>query len=586
MQAVAEFLADFVGWVWGTPLVVVLTAAGLVFSVRMLGVQWRILTHGVSVIRGKYDDPSDPGNLSHFQALCAALSATIGLGNIAGVAVAVAAGGPGAVFWMWVVGFVGMATKFTTCSLAVMYRSVDATGTHRGGPMWYIEKGLGPKWKPLAIAFAILGAVASFGGGNMFQANQVADIYGKHFGIPVALTGLVLAVLTGMVIIGGIKRIGQVAGRLVPAMCSIYVLGAVVIILMSYDRVPDLLAMIFRGAFGGTAMGGAFAGVVVREVIVQGARRACFSNEAGLGSAPMAHATARTNEPIREGIVAGIGPFVDTIVICTMTALVILLSGSLFRAPIGQVISVSDPHVIDEDGTRQVTVTLTVQPRSLAETEGAAPRLPALRGEEQYFVRAIGPDGKPVRGKDGKFVAVSVAGPRPDFANPTPIKLRATAPNTTKERDELTGSRALTVGSEVYLARTGVTLTAYAFDQGIPSFGTYFVPLAVFLFALSTLISWSFYGETCTEYLFGQRAVLPFKLVYVAAALIGAIWKIGPILDFSDILFGFMVVPNLLASVLLSGKVAAETKRYFQRLGSGEFDVAERGGTRGEGPEA
>jgi AGCS family alanine or glycine:cation symporter len=562
-----EFLEKGVNAVWGTPLVILLTAAGLVFTLRTMGIQWRILTHGLAVIRGKYDNPDDPGNLSHFQALCAALSATIGLGNISGVAVAVSAGGPGAVFWMWVVGFLGMATKFTTCSLAVMYRTMDRTGTERGGPMWYIEKGLGRNWKPVAMLFALLGAVGSFGGGNMFQANQVANILEKHFDFDPLMTSITLALLTAAVIIGGIRRIGRVAASLVPTMCVIYFVGAAIIIVYNIGEVPALFAEIFRGAFGGTAMKGAFAGIVIKEVIQQGAKRACFSNEAGLGSAPMAHATAKTNEPIREGVVAGIGPFIDTIVICTMTALVILITGSLFRQPIGEVTDILEPQVVTaEEDKKQYQVSFAI---TLA--EGDQPYISGRqKGGETLFIRGIDKSGGPVD-LDVESDRIEVGGPRI-------ITAVYRTDDTQEARSRLLESFgvAMKKGNLVYLQRSGVTLTAYAFDQGIPLFGTYFVPLAVFLFALSTMISWSFYGETCTEYLLGESAVLPFKLVYVAAIVAGGAWKLGPIIDFSDIMFGLMVVPNLLASILLSGKVASLTKDYFRRLASGAFDVSKK----------
>ncbi|MCH8965874.1 MAG: alanine:cation symporter family protein, partial [Planctomycetes bacterium] len=378
-------MADFSNFVWSTPTALLLGGAGLLFTVMTLGIQFKSLTHGFAVIRGKYDNPEDEGNISHFQALCAALSATIGLGNISGVAVAVATGGPGAVFWMWVVGFLGMATKFTTCSLATMYRKKDKFGEYRGGPMYYIEMGLGENAKTpamktfaktLAVVFAILGASASVGAGNMFQANQVAQIFvnlfqntieggikdNTKFAIQMTV-GVVLCVCAALVMLGGIKRIGNVASKLVPSMCIVYVLGSLYIIVTNITEVPGVFALIFESAFSKSAATGAFFGVAVRTAVIQGVRRACFSNEAGLGSAPIAHATAKTNEPIREGVVASVGPFIDTIVICTMTALVIIITGALTRASVGSIVATATVmEVHGEKGTsleREITIQIT-----------------------------------------------------------------------------------------------------------------------------------------------------------------------------------------------------------------------------------
>ncbi|MBN22895.1 MAG: sodium:alanine symporter family protein [Bdellovibrionaceae bacterium] len=452
METINQFLSAAVGYVWGLPLVVTLVFSGLFFSIFLGGIQWKGFFHAIRVVKGTYDDKNAPGQISHFQALTTALSATVGLGNIAGVAVAIHIGGPGATFWMVMTGLVGMATKFSECSLALMYREVDEDGILTGGPMYYIERGLGKTWKPLAIFFSFAAIASSFGASNMFQTNQVANILYKAFEIPHLMTGVSIAVLTGIVIIGGIQRIGQVTAILVPVMGGIYVLGALLVIGMNISEVPGLIFLIIKSAFTGTAATGGFAGIAVSEVLRQGVKRACFSNEAGLGSAPMAHAAASTKEPIREGVVALLEPFVDTVVICTMTALVILLSG--------------------------------------AWTQDA----------------------------------------------------------------------------------NGVELTAIAFDSAIPGFGKYFVPVAVALFAYSTLLSWSYYGEVSVRYLFGQRGILPYKFVFCLAAIIGAVWKLGPVIDFSDIMLGLMVVPNLIGVYFLFPKLRTATQDYFRRLDAGDFD--------------
>ncbi|MAE75199.1 MAG: sodium:alanine symporter family protein [Bdellovibrionaceae bacterium] len=452
MQAVNEFLAVMVGYVWNIPMVVLLAGTGLVLTFLLKGIQIKGFIHAFDVIRGRFDDPNDPGEISHFQALTTALSATVGLGNIAGVAVAIHVGGPGATFWMIVVGLLGMATKFAECSLAVKYRKVDENGVVHGGPMYYIEHGLGPAWKPLAAFFAFACVASSFGASNMFQTNQVASILEQSFQVPPLATGVILAILVGVVIIGGIKRIGSVTSTLVPLMGGIYIVGALIVIFVNIKEVPHLFGMIISDAFSGTKGGEAFAGGVI-GVLIQGVRRACFSNEAGLGSAPIAHAAAHTNEPIREGVVALLEPLIDTVVICTMTALVILLSG--------------------------------------AWTQDA----------------------------------------------------------------------------------NGVDLTAIAFDSAIPGFGVYFVPIAVALFAYSTLLSWSYYGERAVEYLAGEKGVLPYKIVFCILAVVGAVWKIDPVLNFSDIMLGLMVVPNLIAVIFLMPTLLKDSEEYFKKLKAGQFKI-------------
>ena len=442
---IATALEQAVGLIWGMWLVVLLAGTGLFLTIRLGLPQVRGFRHSIDLLRGKYDDEHDPGEISHFQALSAALSATIGLGNIAGVAIAVSTGGPGALVWMWLIGFIGMATKAASCTLSVLYRKVDPDGTVRGGPMYYIEQGLGPSWRPVAMLFAGLVAIASFGGGNMFQANQVAEAMGNAYGLPRWLTGLALAGGVALVIIGGIRRIGQVASRLVPAMCLIYLGGAATVLLIHAGDIPAAFGIIFADAFTGNAV----AGGVLGEVIRQGVRRGTFSNEAGLGSAPIAHAAAKTNWAAREGLVAMLGPFIDTIVVCTMTGLVIVITGFHTR-----------------------------------------------------------------------YEEISV----------------------------------------------GVGLTAAAFDSVLTGFGTFFVNTAVLLFAFSTMISWSYYGEQGAWYLFGRRASLPFKAVFVVMIFVGAVWKLDSVVNFSDASFGLMAVPNVLALLLLSGKIRAEHHRYFSAM--------------------
>ncbi|MEC7182518.1 MAG: sodium:alanine symporter family protein [Bdellovibrionota bacterium] len=343
MDSFASFSEGFVSFVWGygasflggIPLLVVfLLLAGLFFTLIYRFPQFRHFKHAIDVTAGKYDKPEDKGEISHFQALCAALSATIGLGNIAGVAVAIAAGGPGAVFWMWLAALVGAATKFSSISLSLIYREVkveDGETVVNGGPMYTIKQGLGKAFLPLAFFYAVATILSSFGAGNMFQSQSVASLLSSNGGIPPWVTGIVFAALTAAVILGGIKRIGSVAGKLVPTMVVLYFGAAVIIVLMNLGAVPALIKQIFVDAFTGTAAVGGFTGVTIQQVIAQGIRRAVFSNEAGMGTAAMAHAAAKSS-PIQEGIVGLLGPYIDTIVVCTVTALVLLITGEWMNA--------------------------------------------------------------------------------------------------------------------------------------------------------------------------------------------------------------------------------------------------------------
>ncbi|MEZ5064798.1 MAG: sodium:alanine symporter family protein [bacterium] len=318
------FWAAAVDLAWGLPLVVLLIGAGLYFSVFGRFTPLRRLGHAFRVLRGDFDDASDPGQITHFQALTSALSATLGMGNIAGVAIAVATGGPGAVFWMWVAGLVGMATKFFTCTLAVLYRKPDSHGVPQGGPMYWIEVGLGRHWRFLGYLFSIFGMIGCLA---LFQINQLASILENDWQIPRWGTGTVAAVLVGIVILGGITRVGRVTSKIVPFMAILYVGAALVIILRNAGDIPAIFGAIVSSAFGGQAILGGAAGVTMKEALVTGVRRAAFSNEAGMGTAPLAHGAAKTDEPVREGLVAMLGPFIDTNIVCTLTALVILGAG-------------------------------------------------------------------------------------------------------------------------------------------------------------------------------------------------------------------------------------------------------------------
>lgn len=324
---IQDLVAQFSSWVWGIPLLILLIGGGLYLFVYSGLIPFRYIGHAIAILRGKYDKADSPGDLSHYEALSSAIAATVGMGNISGVAIAIATGGPGAIFWMWVSAFVGMATKFFTCSLSVMYRGKDEEGNVKGGPMYVITEGLGKRWKPLAVFFAAAGLVGTL---PAFQANQLTqtliDVFHvqetNHFTAKLLL-GIAIAIIVAMVIFGGIKRIGSVAGKLVPVMVVIYLITVLTILFLRMEQVPAIFSLIFEDAFSGKSVLGGALGVL----IITGVKRAAFSNEAGLGTAPMMHGTAKTKEPIREGLVAMLGPAIDTLLVCSLTALAILASG-------------------------------------------------------------------------------------------------------------------------------------------------------------------------------------------------------------------------------------------------------------------
>jgi len=597
MHGLEKLTEAMVNWVWSTPLFFLLLGCGLLFSIVSKFVQWRIMTHGYSCIRGHYDRPDDIGHINHFQALCAALSATIGLGNIAGVAVAVSLGGPGAVFWMWVVGVFGMTLKFMECSLSMMFRDVRdvpdpsapaymeadaedrtleyngedrpdpgarvrARGEVRGGPMWYIQKalveplrernnGFWVLFKILAVLFAVSTMLNSFGGGNMFQGWNVSDMMSKYFEVPQWISATVVSILVAMVIIGGIQRIGNVASKLVPFMCVIYILFALYVIVLNAAEVPACIAMIVKHALTPLAEKGAFAGVSVWIAFEWGLRRACFSNEAGEGSAAMAHAAARTDEPIREGVVAGIGPFIDTIVICTMSALVILMSGVWNRPAVGTVTSVNG---------NAVTVTVGGELSEKMEPLYLARLVP----EKTLAVHVVRGDNMPLETVSVPIRSVATnGGGRWTSVQSIDLDLSGV------EADK--GAK-IAVDQQVHLDIDGAEMTGFAFDTAVRGYGMLMVTIAVCLFAFSTMISWSYYGEKGAEYLLGPQAILPYKFIFVVFVFLGMVLpKFSAVYNFSDATTGLMVLCNLPAVLILSPHVIRAAKFYFQRLDGGQM---------------
>jgi AGCS family alanine or glycine:cation symporter len=550
-QAVTDFLgpaASFLeGYVWNWPsqapiLAVVLLGTGLFVTLRLAFVQVRGFRHAIDIARGKYDDPDDEGDLKHYQALTTALSATVGIGNIAGVAIAIRLGGPGAIFWMWVTAFFGMALKYVECTLALRYRKVHRDGSVSGGPMYYIELGLGGKWKWMATAFAAFAVICSFGSGNMNQSNTMADAMEARFGIPTIWTSLVFATIVGLVIIGGIRRIGRVTAVLAPFMAAIYVGAALWVLATHLPDIPGAFALIFQEAFLPSSLVGGAAGSFLMT-LMWGIRRGLFSNEAGQGSAPIAHAAAKTKEPVREGLVASLGPFIDTLVICTMTAMVILLSSAWKdkvpeTMPIGTVNAVIGA-VSDDGDLREL-----------------------WRNGESYSEGEIRvADGKLVGGALVHLQAV-IEDARLVDADGTPWSGRLSI-----GPDGAVGSgdaESVVVRGRTLL--TGAPLTAHGFKKALPGkWGDNIVAFAVLLFAVSTAISWSYYGDRATEYLLGARWIKVYRWVYVTFFFLGGILPLSAVWTFGDVALGLMSFPNLIALVLLSGATAAMSKEYFSR---------------------
>ena len=447
MDSIISAINTINGVVWGPPMLILLAGTGLFLTFGLKLIPQRKLGYGFKMLwNGRKS--KEEGDISPFNALMTALSATVGTGNIAGVATAVFLGGPGALFWMWAIAVIGMATKFSEAVLAVHFREKDALGNHVGGPMYYIKNGLGEKWKWLGILFAIFGMLAGFGIGNTIQSNSVAGALESTFGVHPLVTGIIIAVLVALVLIGGIRRIGEVAGKLVPLMALFYVGGGLIILISHADKLPEAFGMIFYYAFNPIAATGGFAGAAVWAAMRFGIARGVFSNEAGLGSAPIAHAAAQTNNPIRQGTVAMLGTFIDTIIICSITGLVILVTG----------------------------------------------------------VWDSGANGAP--------------------------------------------------------------LSAMAFNAGLPGgWGQYIVSIGLAVFAFTTIIGWSFYGEKCTQFLFGERSNVPFRLLWVLAIPLGTLpgVDLNSLWLVADTLNAMMAIPNLIALLLLSPVVFKLTRDYFSK---------------------
>lgn len=456
MEAFTGFVNAIDGFIWGPIMLVLLLGTGFYLTIGLRGMTFTRIGYGFRLLwQGRTAKEGDKGQITPFNALSTALAATIGTGNIAGVATAIYLGGPGAIFWMWITALVGMATKYGEAVLAVKYREVDGAGNYVGGPMYYIKNGLGDNWKWLGFLFAFFGMLAAFGIGNAIQANSVAQAANDHFNVPLWLTAVVLAALTFLVIVGGIKRLGEVAGKAVPLMALLYVVGALTIIIVNIDKLPDALGLIIGDAFTGTAAAGGFAGSTIMMAVRFGVARGIFSNEAGLGTAPIAHAAAQTNDPVRQGTIGMLGTFIDTIIVCSMTALVIIMTG-------------------------------------------------------------VWNSGE-----------------------------------------------------------TGASLSTLAFNTGLPGFGKVVVVFGILIFAYTTLLSWSYYGERCAEYIFGIKIIQPYRILWIFMIFVGALGKehLELLWLIADALNGLMAIPNLIALLLLSPVIFKVTKTYFANHGGTGTDM-------------
>lgn len=544
-------------FVWGPIMLVVFLAVGLMFTVRTGFFQvtkfklWMDETFLACFKKKNVIKTEDKKAISQFQALTTALAATIGTGNIAGVATAIATGGPGAVFWMWLSAFLGMMTNFAENTLGIKYRYKNEKGDWVGGAMVYIERGLGKNWKWLAIIFSCFCVLASFGIGNMSQANSIATALRDSFGVPVIATGIVIMVFVALVIMGGIKRIASVTEKIVPFMAGIYILGAIVIIAMNITSVPAAFGLIFKEAFNFKAMGGGVLGYGIMLAMRKGISRGVFSNEAGLGSSVMVHSSSDVKEPVVQGMWGVFEVFADTLVVCTMTALVILTSGAYNQdnymeyyldqsSIISEQLSVANTNIGNANSVEDIIAQTTIS-------------------IDDYIVACDTDSTDKVKLYQGaNHIESIISSATSKIKKEFPDDLNAAKEDLTKIYDD-----AVARIDEDVAVPNGVPLTSKAFSSAFGKWGGKFVSIAIMMFAFSTILGWSFYGSRAVEYLFGLKAVPIYKIVFIAVILIGCVSSLDLVWDISDTFNGLMAIPNLLAVTLLSGKVISIVKDYF-----------------------
>ncbi|MFT7244132.1 MAG: AGCS family alanine or glycine:cation symporter [Candidatus Azotimanducaceae bacterium] len=522
-----------------------LLGTGLFLTVYLKFPQLRFFAHAWRIVRGKYDRADDEGDATHFQALSTAISGTVGTGNIGGVALAIYLGGPAALFWMWMTAFVGMTSKFVEVTLSHKYREKDAEGHIVGGPMYVMEKRLNMKW--LAVFFAVATVVSSFGTGNLPQSNSIASGVESTFGIPPWATGLVLATLLGAVIIGGIRRIVKVAEKIVPTMAVIYLFGAAMVIAANIDQVVPSFVAVLSDAFTGSAASGGFLGATFAYAFNRGVNRGLFSNEAGQGSAPIAHAAARAHEPVSEGMVSILEPFIDTIIICTVTGLVILSSG------------VWTEKFENDFQSFDTEIVSGIYSETVPEQRAAL---------FQHLSFSNGED--PVETYTG---SIQLANGIPVSTGFTILHNRSIAEDTRFYRDgtAITGSVDVTNGNiEDGVSLSGkslihsVDLTMEAFSRSaLGDYGRYIVAIGLVLFAFSTAVAWSYYGDRAMTYLFGVRSVMPYRAVYVVGFFVAAIADTTLVWLISAITIAFMTIPNLYTMIVLHREMKQTIDDYW-----------------------
>ena len=548
MDAVNDFLIYIDGFlgsaIWFPTF---LLATGIFFTLYLGFPQIRYFRHAIGVTTGKFDKEGAKGDTSHFQALATALSGTVGTGNIGGVALALHLGGPAALFWMWMTAFFGMTSKFVEVTLSHKYRNETADGTMAGGPMYYMEKGLNAKW--LAVVFAVATVLSSFGTGNLPQINSIASGLESTFDLDPLITASVLSVLLALVIIGGITRIAKVAAAIVPTMAMIYLIGAFAVIIPNIGNIIPSFLSIFSNAFSGSAAAGGFLGASFAYAFDRGVNRGLYSNEAGQGSAPIAHAAARTDEPADEGMVSILEPFIDTIVICTITGLVILSSGVWMEK--------------FENEFQRADMSFVTGTYTEADADDVASLFSYLSGEES--------DTRSYSGQ----IELSNGVPQNSEAF-TLIAARSLAENTrySREGELISGSLNVVDGQleDLTVVVTGdsllhsVPLTTQAFTKGLfGQYGQYIVSIGLMLFAFSTAIAWSYYGDRAMTYLFGTGSVLPYRIVYVLGFFTAALADTTIVWNISLITIVLMTVPNLVGILLMHKEMKSTVAEYWER---------------------
>ncbi len=551
MDAILNFFNMLDGYLGGAKwFPFVLLGVGAFFTIYLKFPQIRFFKHAWLVVTGKLDKGDEPGDTTHFQSLTTALSGTVGTGNISGVAFAIFLGGPAALFWMWATAFLGMTTKFVEVTLSHKYRVKTDDGTMAGGPMYYMDRGLNMKW--LAVAFAVATVISSFGTGNLPQSNGIATSIESTFGFPPAYVGGVLAVLLGLVIIGGIRRIAAVTSKIVPFMAAIYMIGAFAVIFANFSNIGPAFVAIVSDAFTGSAAAGGFLGASLAYAFNRGVNRGLFSNEAGQGSAPIAHAAAKTKEPVSEGMVSILEPFIDTIIICTITGLVILSSG-VWNQKHENVFDRSDMQFISGEYVETNQEDLSAMYRFLNDYEGAS--VSKFNGEIQV-VNGVAVTGGYTLINARSFaedVTYHVGSPDDPFTGTLKIA-----------NGEINRANIVVVGKSLVHS---ANLTAIAFTKGFfGEYGKYIVSVGLLLFAFSTAIAWSYYGDRAMTYLLGPSSVMPYRVIYVAGFFWAAISDTTLVWALSAVAIVVMTLPNLFGIMMLRKEMKSSVNEYWKKV--------------------